>query len=70
LSRVTPVTTMNELTSRQVTITNRFWSPRLAVNATQAIFHQWREPENELTFIPYQLWANRGASQMTVWVNV
>ena len=26
--------------------------------------HQW------LTFIPYQLWANRGESQMTVWVNV
>lgn len=23
-----------------------------------------------LTFIPYHLWANRGASQMTVWVNV
>ena len=23
-----------------------------------------------LTFIPYQLWANRGESQMTVWVNV
>jgi len=23
-----------------------------------------------LTFIPYQLWGNRGESQMTVWVNV
>jgi DUF1680 family protein len=23
-----------------------------------------------LTFIPYPLWANRGESQMTVWVNV
>ena len=23
----------------------------------------------DLTFIPYQMWANRGASQMTVWVN-
>ncbi|MCX7608348.1 MAG: hypothetical protein N2049_03915, partial [Anaerolineales bacterium] len=23
-----------------------------------------------LTFIPYYLWANRGESQMTVWVNV
>jgi len=34
---------MNELTSRQVTITDAFWSPRLAINATQAIFHQWRE---------------------------
>jgi len=22
-----------------------------------------------LTLIPYQLWGNRGASQMTVWVN-
>ncbi len=36
---------MNELTSRQVTITDAFWSPRLAANATQAIFHQWRELE-------------------------
>jgi uncharacterized protein len=24
---------------------------------------------HDLTFIPYQLWANRGPSQMTVWVN-
>jgi DUF1680 family protein len=23
-----------------------------------------------LTFIPYHLWANRGESQMTVWVNI
>ena len=23
-----------------------------------------------LTFIPYQLWANRGESQMNVWVNL
>jgi hypothetical protein len=22
-----------------------------------------------LTFVPYHLWANRGESQMTVWVN-
>jgi hypothetical protein len=36
---------MNELTARQVKITDAFWSPRLQVNATQAIFHQWRELE-------------------------
>jgi DUF1680 family protein len=36
---------MNELTLRQVKITDAFWSPRLAVNARQAIFHQWRELE-------------------------
>ena len=26
--------------------------------------------QQSLTFIPYQLWAHRGESQMTVWVNV
>jgi hypothetical protein len=26
--------------------------------------------QQSLTFIPYQLWTNRGESQMTVWVNV
>ena len=36
---------MNELAPRQVNITDAFWSPRLAVNAGQAIFHQWRELE-------------------------
>ncbi len=36
---------MNELTPRQVKISDAFWSPRLAVNARQAIFHQWRELE-------------------------
>ena len=36
---------MNELTLRQVKITDAFWSPRLAVNARQAIFHQWHELE-------------------------
>jgi uncharacterized protein len=39
------VTAMNELTPRQVKITDAFWSPRLTVNATQAIVHQWRELE-------------------------
>jgi hypothetical protein len=36
---------MNELTPRQVKIADAFWSPRLTVNARQAIFHQWRELE-------------------------
>ena len=36
---------MKELTARQVKITDSFWSPRLAVNAEQAIFHQWKELE-------------------------
>ena len=37
---------MNELTPRQVKITDAFWSPRLEVNAQRALFHQWRELEN------------------------
>lgn len=36
---------MQELTARQVTITDSFWSPRLAVNAQKAIFHQWKQLE-------------------------
>lgn len=36
---------MHELTSRQVTINDSFWSPRLEVNAKKAIFHQWKQLE-------------------------
>src|SRR6185503_2145008 len=36
---------MQELTARQVKITDLFWSPRLAVNAQKAIFHQWKQLE-------------------------
>ncbi len=36
---------MRELFARQVRINDRFWSPRLAVNAHQAIFHQWKQLE-------------------------
>ena len=36
---------MKELTARQVKINDSFWSPRLAVNAEKAIFHQWEQLE-------------------------
>ena len=36
---------MQELTSRQVSINDSFWAPRLAVNAQKAIFHQWKQLE-------------------------
>ena len=36
---------MHELLLSQVKITDAYWSPRLAVNARQAILHQWRELE-------------------------
>ena len=36
---------MQELTTRQVQINDRFWSPCLAVNAEHAIFHQWQQLE-------------------------
>ncbi|HLO13262.1 MAG TPA: beta-L-arabinofuranosidase domain-containing protein, partial [Anaerolineales bacterium] len=36
---------MQELTPRQVYINDLFWSPRLAVNAEKAIFHQWDQLE-------------------------
>jgi len=39
---------MKELATRQVRITDSFWSPRLAVNATTAIFHQWKQLEDTL----------------------
>ena len=36
---------MQELTARQVNLSDSFWSPRLAVNAQKAIFHQWEQLE-------------------------
>ncbi len=36
---------MEELSSRQVTIHDPFWSPRLEINANRAIFHQWEQLE-------------------------
>jgi len=36
---------MQELPPRQVSIADRFWSPRLAINAQKAIFHQWEQLE-------------------------
>lgn len=36
---------MLELTARRVTISDPFWSPRLAVNAEKAILHQWKQLE-------------------------
>lgn len=39
---------MKELTAREVRIDDPFWSPRLMVNARQAIFHQWQQLEKSL----------------------
>jgi uncharacterized protein len=39
---------MKEFTARQVSINDPFWSPRLDVNATHAIFHQWKQLEDTL----------------------
>jgi DUF1680 family protein len=36
---------MQELSARQLKINDSFWSPRLAVNAEKAIFHQWKQLE-------------------------
>ncbi len=36
---------MKELLARQVNINDAFWSPRLNVNASRAIFHQWEQLE-------------------------
>ena len=36
---------MHELSAREVRINDSFWSPRLAVNAKHAIFHQWKQLE-------------------------
>jgi DUF1680 family protein len=36
---------MKELSPRQVIINDSFWTPRLAVNAEKAIFHQWKQLE-------------------------
>ncbi|MCX6037281.1 MAG: glycoside hydrolase family 127 protein, partial [Chloroflexi bacterium] len=39
---------MNELSSRQVSLHDTFWTPRLQVNAERAIFHQWQMLEDSL----------------------
>ncbi|MFA5872476.1 MAG: beta-L-arabinofuranosidase domain-containing protein [Anaerolineales bacterium] len=39
---------MNELSRRQVSLHDTFWTPRLQVNAERAIFHQWRMLEDSL----------------------
>ncbi|MGE5376835.1 MAG: glycoside hydrolase family 127 protein [Bacteroidota bacterium] len=36
---------MRELAPRHVKINDPFWTPRLAVNAKKAIFHQWKQLE-------------------------
>lgn len=36
---------MQELSTRNVKIADPFWSPRLAVNADRAVFHQWEQLE-------------------------
>ncbi len=36
---------LDELSLEQVTIQDPFWSPRLQVNASRAIFHQWAQLE-------------------------
>lgn len=36
---------MHEATARDVRVNDPFWSPRLAVNAEKAIFHQWEQLE-------------------------
>jgi DUF1680 family protein len=37
---------MHELSARDVRIIDTFWSPRLEVNASHAIFHQWQQLED------------------------
>ncbi|RPI85635.1 MAG: hypothetical protein EHM41_10420 [Chloroflexi bacterium] len=36
---------MQELPARKVTVQDSFWSPRLDINAREAIFHQWDQLE-------------------------
>ena len=36
---------MEELSSREITISDPFWSPRLEINSQRAIFHQWEQLE-------------------------
>ncbi len=36
---------MDELSPPQITLQDPFWSPRIAVNASHAIFHQWEQLE-------------------------
>jgi hypothetical protein len=43
---------MNGLTPFHVTITDPFWTPRLAVNAKKAIFHQRKRNSQSISAFP------------------
>lgn len=57
---------MKPLARSAVTLTDPFWSPRLASNARVSIFQQWEQLERTGCFENFRLAA--GASQMTVFV--
>ena len=50
---------MKELSTRQVKIDDSFWSPRLEVNATNAIFHQWKQLEDTLCLENFRIAAGK-----------
>src|SRR5512147_130497 len=49
---------MKELTARQVIINDPFLSPRLDVNTTKAIFHQWKQLEDTRCIDNFRIAAN------------
>ena len=58
---------MNELTSRQVSLNDPFWSPRLQVNAERAIFHQWQMLEDSLCIDNFRITAGEKDSFREGW---
>lgn len=59
---------MKEIPVRQVTIQDPFWSPRLEINATKSIFHQWDELEKSGCIDNFRLVAGEKEGFREGWV--
>ncbi|MCX6031574.1 MAG: glycoside hydrolase family 127 protein [Chloroflexi bacterium] len=58
---------MDELLPTQVTLQDPFWSPRAAVNATHAIFHQWEQLEASGCIANFRIAAGEAAGLREGW---
>src|SRR5215216_2040728 len=59
---------MKEATLQQVNIQDSFWSPRLLVNAKEAIFHQWKQLEQTLCIDNFRIAAGEKDGFREGWV--
>ncbi len=58
---------MDELSPTQVTLHDPFWSPRVQVNASRAIFHQWEQLEASGCFANFRIAAGEAEGWREGW---